>query len=39
MKNFEKNGKQLCCPMWSQLCLRNFVPASFFNEWLERMGL
>ena len=39
MKNFEKNGKQLCCQMWSQICIRNFVPTSFFNEWLEKHGI
>ena len=25
--------------MWSQICIQNFIPASFFNEWLENMGL
>ena len=27
------------CQMWSQICIRNFIPASFFNEWLEKHGI
>ena len=25
--------------MWSQICKQNFIPASFFNEWLEKHGI
>ena len=22
--------------MWSKICIPNFIPASFFNEWLDK---
>ena len=37
-KNFEKNGKQLCCQMWNQICIWNFIPATFLMNGQKSVG-